>query len=485
MSNLCCCLAWLRRRGYEAVDTEAPPGEGRHHLHSKYAKGAAGNGRPPAAAARSHGKNQPGHLHSTPVAITGSEPTESKRQAFIEKYELKESIGIGSTSACYRCVHIMSGKEFAVKIIDKRKIEAEYRGMIQQFYNEIDILKALRHPNIIQLEEVIESETKIYIVMELMRGGELFDYIVSRGKLREDEAQQLARKIISAVAYMHEQDIIHRDLKPENLLLTTKDDKSHDLKLIDFGLSKCMHGQDATSFLGTKGYLAPEMLQRHTYSKAVDCWAMGIIVFILLCGCLPFDDDTSAIASPLLKSRFQLRFPHWAQNLSEGAKSLLRGLLTTNPRRRLTAAQALNHPWVLGRDAERTKENYLKSPHIMGRLRTPRTGRAAPDVRARQRANEEDDEMQRGRGRQHAGETRHHKGASGGGGGGGRGGGRGGSGGRSHYEREWDAAGGRGGAAAGWEYHTITPSQADAAIAHLHQNPYGNAGRRPQKRPSF
>mmetsp|Transcript_462 Transcript_462/g.1693 ORF Transcript_462/g.1693 Transcript_462/m.1693 type:complete len:442 (-) Transcript_462:88-1413(-) len=441
MSRYCCCLTALFRRrspSYEALNGDAS----RHQLHQ-----------PAYGATRERAGDGARKAASQPVDIQGRELeglSNGRRQAFIEKYELKEAIGIGSTSSCYRCVHIMSGKELAVKIIDKRKIEAEYRGLISQFYNEIDILKSLRHPNIIELEEVIESETKLYIVMELMRGGELFDFIVARGKLREDEAQGLAKKIISAVAYMHSQDIIHRDLKPENLLLASSGSE-HDLKLIDFGLSKCMHGQDTASFLGTRGYLAPEMLQRRTYSKAVDCWALGIIVFILLCGCLPFDDDTSVLTSPLVNRKFQLRFPHWAQNLSESAQDLLRGLLNTNPRRRLTAEQALNHPWVQGKGKASTQKNYLRSPQILGQVRTPRTARGAPNIQERRREvqkEQAEDEPPRE---------------------------------RLGSEPRTKIAGGLD-VTAGWQYYA-KPSQAEA-IAAMQGRVY-DPSRKPQKRPSF
>ena len=389
------------------------------------------------------------HEPSKPRDIGVTDLSNGSRSSFMERYELKETIGIGSTSTCYRCVAHKTRGEFGVKIVDKRKIESEYRGLMQQFYNEVNILKTLRHPNIIRLEEVIESETKIYIVMELMRGGELFDYIVARGKLREDEAQRIARKIISAVAYMHSQDIIHRDLKPENLLLTTQG-PNYEVKLIDFGLSKCMHGREASSFLGTKGYLAPEMLQRERYSKAVDCWALGIIVFILLCGCLPFDDDTSASDQKLIGARFALRFPQWAQNLSAPAKELLRGLLNVNPRQRFTAQDALDHKWVRGIGTPKANATFLQSPRILGAIRTPRAGGPArPDVRARQRANED----------------------------------RFGAGGRAAHE-----------SGAGWQYYA-QPSEAAAtvgnasgiggALAQKLQSTYTPPARMSRKRPSF
>jgi serine/threonine protein kinase len=183
-------------------------------------------------------------------------------------------------------------------------------------------------------------------------------------------------------------------MKPENLLLKTKpknlsgggsntrnggggNNLPIDVKIIDFGLSKLMEPNDtlAHTFLGTRGYLAPEMLQRREYTRAVDAWAMGVIVFVLLCGCLPFDDDSAAVPHDdlLLQSRFVLRFPRWAKNLSASAKDLLNHLLDINPRTRYTAEQALNHPWVRGDTAPRS--NLLASP---GRIRkSPAPGNAA------------------------------------------------------------------------------------------------------------
>jgi len=210
-----------------------------------------------------------------------------------------------------------------------------------------------------------------------MEGGELFDYVVEKGTLSEREASDVVRMVTGAAVYMHSQNIIHRDLKPENLLLTHRPRNAADtpeVKIIDFGLSKCLEEPVARSFLGTRGYLAPEMLQRRDYSKSVDIWALGVIVFVLLCGCLPFDDDPGGGAAvPTdadVQGRFALRFPRWARGLSGSARDLLKGLLDVDPRTRLTAEQALAHPWVTGRDAPR--DSLLKSPKI---IKTPQGAR--------------------------------------------------------------------------------------------------------------
>lgn len=241
----------------------------------------------------------------------------------------------------------------------------KFSGLLDQFNIEIKVLKALNHPNIIHLEDTFETTERIYMIMELMNGGELFDYVVDKGTLSEEEASSIVRKIISAVQHMHRLNIIHRDLKPENLLLTSRDGKP-EVKLIDFGLAKVMQEEVASSFLGTKGYLAPEMLQRHSYDKAIDMWAVGVIVFVLLCGCLPFDDDSSRISSEsAARKKFALRFPKWASGLSASAKDLLHNLLEIDPKQRFTADQAMNHPWVAGRTV--LVDNYLQSPCILGK----------------------------------------------------------------------------------------------------------------------
>lgn len=284
----------------------------------------------------------------------------------LEKYEVCEVIGVGSTSTCHRCIERSTGDAYACKIIDKQQIEQLFKGMIDQFHTEIDALRKLRHPNIIHLNDVYITNTKIYLVMELMSGGELFDYVVQKGTLTEEEASLIIRKVTSAIVFMHQQNIIHRDLKPENLLLTHVPLSPNDLpevKVIDFGLSKCSEEPVARSFLGTRGYLAPEMLQRRQYTRAVDAWALGVITYVLLCGCLPFDDDSATISEDILHSKFRLRFPRWAKNLSPAAKDLLSHLLDINPVKRYTAEQALDHPWVTGVAAPRN--SYLQSPSMI------------------------------------------------------------------------------------------------------------------------
>lgn len=165
---------------------------------------------------------------------------EDSEQMLLKKYQMCEVLGVGSTSICHRCVDRNTGKPYACKIIDKEQIEQRFEGMLEQFHSEIEALKSLHHPNIIKLYNVYTTRKRIYIVMELMAGGELFDYVVQKGTLTEAEASTIVRMVTDALVYMHEKNIIHRDLKPENLLLTRKPNSVYDIevKIIDFGLSK-------------------------------------------------------------------------------------------------------------------------------------------------------------------------------------------------------------------------------------------------------
>eukprot|EP00574_Skeletonema_japonicum_P003857 CAMPEP_0201723340 /NCGR_PEP_ID=MMETSP0593-20130828/7425_1 /ASSEMBLY_ACC=CAM_ASM_000672 /TAXON_ID=267983 /ORGANISM="Skeletonema japonicum, Strain CCMP2506" /LENGTH=484 /DNA_ID=CAMNT_0048214435 /DNA_START=230 /DNA_END=1684 /DNA_ORIENTATION=- len=280
------------------------------------------------------------------------------------KYSIAEVLGVGSTSTCHRCIELHTNESRACKIIDKHEIDPKYHNALDQFYMEIETLRSMRHPNIIRLYDVYITEEKIYIIMELMSGGELFDYVVKKGTLTEEEAARIVRTVTDALVYMHSKNVIHRDLKPENLLLAKKPRSSLDIevKIIDFGLSKILVDTSvASTFLGTRGYLAPEIIQRRQYTKSVDAWALGVIVFVLLCGCLPFDDDCQNIPSSVeLSQRFTLRFPRWAKDLSKSAKDLLNHLLDIDSRRRYTAEQALEHPWVRGETASR--DSLLQSP---------------------------------------------------------------------------------------------------------------------------
>ena len=314
---------------------------------------------------------------SFPLRKTMSKDILTAKTGFFAEYRLCDELGSGSTSTVYRCVRKKDEVSFACKVIEKQPVKGEaYAHLLQQFAEEVKVLGLLHHPNIIHLVDSFESADRIYVVTELMRGGELFDFVVDRGTLNEEDASTIVRSICSAVAYMHSQNVIHRDIKMENLLLVNKEVENQrfdfsKVKIIDFGLSKLMpDGSGPTaSFLGTKGYIAPEMLQRCKYGKSVDVWACGVIVFVLLCGCLPFGNGNDPIENTqsAAQEKFSLRFPTWASNLSDSAKDLLRKLLDVNPKTRITAEEAMSHPWVVGSTV--APRNALLSAKEMGSQR--------------------------------------------------------------------------------------------------------------------
>ncbi|TMW66284.1 hypothetical protein Poli38472_004049 [Pythium oligandrum] len=317
--------------------------------------------------------NGPMHQRSIPKAIQVHAPAYSGG-SFETKYEMISEIGHGSTSIVYRCCEKRNGTTHACKIINRRAVLGKRNELMEQFQVEIQVLQSMKHPNIIRIDDVYLTDSKICMVTEYMDGGELFDYIVDKGTLSEVEASSIVRKITSAIAYMHACGVIHRDLKPENLMLTSKH-AGAEVKIIDFGLAKLLDNEATTqSFLGTRGYLAPEMLQRQAYSRTVDIWALGVIVYVLLCGCLPFNDDGGRIANEkAARAKFGLRYPRWASGLSDSAKDLLQHLLEVDATKRYTAEQALAHPWVTG---QQTPDHYLRSPNYLRNIRAKRTAQA-------------------------------------------------------------------------------------------------------------
>ncbi|KAF4316602.1 hypothetical protein BBO99_00008941 [Phytophthora kernoviae] len=255
------------------------------------------------------------------------------------------------------------GKRFACKIIEKRRLAPSARKRVEvaaQLRREVDVLKRLDHPHIAKLEQAFEDDNYLILIMELMEGGELFDAIVNKGRFSEREATHVARCILSAIRHMHERGVIHRDLKPENMLLAVSTRRvdgrrrrqdvasALDVKIIDFGFAKVLsEGATSTSFLGTGGYLAPEILLRKPYATAVDMWSFGVLTYLLLCGRLPFAATTQLRPNQKIQSLYKLTFPkrYW-QGVSPMAIDFLQRILVLNPSARLTATEALNHPWL-------------------------------------------------------------------------------------------------------------------------------------------
>lgn len=313
---------------------------------------------------------------------------DSEKQPSIEdKYHLKELLGTGAFSE----VRLAESKEkpgqmFAVKIIDKKAL----KGKEDSLENEIKVLRRfsehskqsfgsnsdnvketwLTHPNIVQLLETFEDKSKVYLIMELVTGGELFDRIVEKGSYTEKDASDLIRQVLEAVDYMHEQGVVHRDLKPENLLYYSPDEDSK-IMISDFGLSKMEDSGIMATACGTPGYVAPEVLAQKPYGKAVDVWSIGVISYILLCGYPPFYDENDAnLFAQILKGEFEFDSPYWDE-ISDSAKDFIRQLMCVNVEKRFTCRQALSHPWISGNAAsnknihgtvsEQLKKNFAKS----------------------------------------------------------------------------------------------------------------------------
>lgn len=262
---------------------------------------------------------------------------------FFKKYELGKVLGTGAFSEVKIAINRQTKEKFAVKIIDKSKC----KGKENMIDTEISILSKVHHENIVRLYDLYQIENKIYLVMELVTGGELFDDIVRRGKYTESDAAKIVQKILLAIDYLHGMGIAHRDLKPENLLLSDKS-KNGKVMISDFGLSKIFNDEEVMkTACGTPGYVAPEVLKRQGYGKEVDLWSIGVITYILLCGYPPFYDQNNVeLYKQILACRYEFEKPWW-DNISEDAKGFIRKLLVLDPAKRYTAKQAVMHPFIV------------------------------------------------------------------------------------------------------------------------------------------
>ncbi|XP_036815729.1 calcium/calmodulin-dependent protein kinase type II subunit gamma isoform X17 [Oncorhynchus tshawytscha] len=266
---------------------------------------------------------------------------------FTDEYQLYEELGKGAFSVVRRCVKKSNGQEFAAKIINTKKLSARDH---QKLEREARICRLLKHPNIVRLHESISEEGFHYLVFDLVTGGELFEDIVAREYYSEADASQCINQILESVHHMHQHDIVHRDLKPENLLLASKL-KGAAVKLADFGLAIEVQGDEQAwfGFAGTPGYLSPEVLRKDPYGKPVDIWACGVVLYILLVGYPPFwDEDQHKLYQQIKAGAYDFPSPEW-DTVTPEAKNLINQMLTINPTKRITADQALKHPWVCQR----------------------------------------------------------------------------------------------------------------------------------------
>jgi len=254
-------------------------------------------------------------------------------------FSFQEELGEGTFGTVKLAINKQTGEKVAIKILEKKKIlEFEDRKRVER---EIKILKCLRHPNIVHLYSVLQTKENLYIIMEYAKGIELFDYIAKKKRIDELTACHIYQQIISGLEYLHKNNIVHRDIKPENLIINKK---TKELKIVDFGLSNMFNTEKRllSSSCGSPSYAAPEMLQGKQYrAEPVDIWSSGIVLFAMICGYLPFEDENN----DLLYKKICVGRYNIADHASNNCKDLLKKILVTDPSKRITIKQIKNHPW--------------------------------------------------------------------------------------------------------------------------------------------
>ncbi|KAM6261558.1 serine/threonine-protein kinase DCLK2 isoform 1-T4 [Porphyrio hochstetteri] len=316
---------------------------------------------PPHGGSSSNVNGVPEPLHcQSPEGVNGNKCSGSS--TILEKYKVGKVIGDGNFAVVKECVERSTGKEFALKIIDKAKC----CGKEHLIENEVSILRRVKHPNIIMLIEEMDTPAELYLVMELVKGGDLFDAITSSTKYTERDGSAMVYNLASALKYLHSLNIVHRDIKPENLLVCEYSDGTKSLKLGDFGLATVVEGPLYT-VCGTPTYVAPEIIAETGYGLKVDIWAAGVITYILLCGFPPFRSENNLqedLFDQILVGKLEFPSPYW-DNITDSAKELISLMLHVNAEARYTAAQILSHPWV---SDDASQENNMQA-EVTGKLK--------------------------------------------------------------------------------------------------------------------
>jgi len=263
-----------------------------------------------------------------------------------DTYTIGKELGRGTFSVVKQGTHKRTGEKYAVKFIDKKFVDQEDLVLLSR---EIDIMKKVNHENVLSLKEIYETDTQLALVMELVTGGELFFKIVERGSYSERDASAIVRQIISGVKYLHSLGIAHRDIKPENLLCSGEGNNMV-IKIADFGLSKVFaNGAQLETSCGTPDYAAPEVLTgEHAYDKSVDLWSVGVVTYVLLCGYPPFYANSQTLLfEKIIHAEYDFPDPEWSY-ISDTAKNFIRSLLVLDSKKRLTAEECLEHPFLTG-----------------------------------------------------------------------------------------------------------------------------------------
>ncbi|XP_030217849.1 serine/threonine-protein kinase DCLK1 isoform X2 [Gadus morhua] len=297
-----------------------------------------------------------------------------------ERYKVGRTLGDGNFAVVRECVEHTTGREYALKIINKSKC----RGKEHMIQNEVSILRRVKHPNVVLLIEEVDTYSELYLVMELVKGGDLFDAITSTNRYTERDASGMLYNLANAIKYLHSLNIVHRDIKPENLLVYEHADGSKSLKLGDFGLATVVEGPLYT-VCGTPTYVAPEIIAETGYGLKVDIWAAGVITFILLCGFPPFRgiEDQEILFDQILMGQLEFPLPYW-DHVSDTAKELIRSMLEVESEQRYTALQVLEHPWVTDEGlcenehqlsvAGKIKKHFNTGPQLDGSFSMQRSG---------------------------------------------------------------------------------------------------------------
>ncbi|GAA5897925.1 serine/threonine-protein kinase [Sporobolomyces salmoneus] len=288
------------------------------------------------------------------------------------QYKTGKTLGQGTYAVVKECVHIKTGKYYACKVINKRLMA----GREHMIRNEISVLKSISqgHTNIVTLWDYFETQNNLYLVTDLCQGGELFDRICALQYFKEQDAAKLVKTVMSAVDYLHSHGIVHRDIKPENLLYRSKDPES-DLLLADFGLSKVMDDNQfsaLTTTCGTPGYMAPEIFKKIGHGKPVDVWAMGVVTYFLLCGYTPFDRDNQVEEiQAICSADYAFEPEEYWQGVSQTARDFINRCLVIDQTSRMTAPEALAHPWLssLGSSHPAANTSSYNPPDLLPSLR--------------------------------------------------------------------------------------------------------------------